>query len=135
MKLIRKTKAKMTIPQTSLPDIVFMLLFFFMSATTMRDYEGLNIVLPVARQIEKLGSDTHVSTLWISKEGLLSVDGKLIEINSIRTIFYEKRTADPQLTVAIRSDAQVTMERIHKVHKELRLADALKVNYSADRAI
>lgn len=125
----------MTIPQTSLPDIVFMLLFFFMSATTMRDYEGLNLVLPFAKQIEKLSSDVHVSTLWVSKEGMLSVDGKLIDINSIRTIFYEKRTADPQLTVSIRADAQVTMEMMHKVHKELRLADALKVNYSANRAI
>ncbi|MDD5764679.1 MAG: biopolymer transporter ExbD, partial [Candidatus Marinimicrobia bacterium] len=116
-------------------DIVFMLLFFFMSVTTMKDFEGLNVILPFAKQIEKLGSDTHVTTLWVSKEGMLSVDGKLINLNSIRTIFYEKRTADPQLTVSIRADAQATMDMMHKVHKELRLADALKINYSANRAI
>jgi biopolymer transport protein ExbD len=135
MQFKRKTTTKNQIPQTSLPDIVFMLLFFFMSATTMKDYEGLNVILPFAKQIEKLGSDKHVTTLWVSKEGLFSIDGKVVSLNSIRTIFYEKRTADPQLTVSIRADAQATMDLMHQVHKELRLADALKINYSANRAI
>lgn len=135
MKLKRKSTPGMNIPTASMPDIVFMLTFFFMASTVLRDYEGLNVILPAAKHIEKLESRVHVSTLWVSKEGLISADGKLIDINSIRNIFYEKRTADPQLTVSIRADAQAAMELINKVHKELRLADALKINYSTKTAI
>jgi biopolymer transport protein ExbD len=47
---------------------------------------------------------------------------------------YEKRSADPELIVSIRADELVNMEMISKIHKELRLADALAVNYST-RAI
>ena len=48
---------------------------------------------------------------------------------------YEKRTTDPQLIISIRSDQRVNMGLMNKIHKELRLADALKVNYSTKTAI
>jgi len=43
---------------------------------------------------------------------------------------YEKRTTDPQLIVSVRADELVNMEMVSSIHKELRLADALAVNYS-----
>lgn len=135
MKLKKKSKLKTTIPTTAMPDIIFMLIFFFMVSSVLRDYEGLNVILPKAKQIEKLASKVHVTYLWVSKEELISIDGKLLDVKSIRNIMYEKRTTDPQLIVSIRSDQRVNMGLINKIHKELRLADALKVNYSTKTAI
>ena len=43
---------------------------------------------------------------------------------------YEKRAADPQLTVSLKADQSARMEVISGVHNELRKADALKLNYS-----
>jgi len=105
-----------------------------MATTVMRQYSGLPVVLPKAKQIEKLQSKIHVTELWVSKEELISIDGKLVNLQDIRNIMYNKRVRDPQLIVSIRADERVTMDLMSKIHKELRLADALKVNYSTKTA-
>ena len=134
MKLERKSERKTEIPTASLPDIIFMLIFFFMVSSVLKKSEGLPITLPEAKQIQKLESRVHVSQIWISKTGMISIDGKIVEPASIRNLMYKKRVADPQLTVYVRADRQTPMEVIDKVHRELRKADALKVNYSSRTA-
>lgn len=134
MELKKKSQLKVSIPTASMPDIVFMLIFFFMVSSVLRSHEGLQILMPKAKQIEKLESKVHVAYIWVSKEGLISIDGRLYQSQSIRTVMYEKRTIDPQLIVSIRADELVNMDLVSKIHKELRLADALAVNYST-RAI
>lgn len=134
MKFTKKSKIKIAIPTASMPDIIFMLIFFFMVSSVLRTHEGLNVVMPKAKQIEKLESKVHVTEVWVSKEGLISIDGRLFNVKSIRNVMYEKRTVDPQLIVSIRADELVNMELMSQIHKELRLADALAVNYST-RAI
>jgi len=130
MKFKKKSKMKISIPTASMPDIVFMLIFFFMVSSVLRTHEGLNVLLPKAKQIEKLESRVHVTYIWVSKEGMISIDGRLFQVQSIRNIMYEKRTTDPQLIVSVRADELVNMEMVSSIHKELRLADALAVNYS-----
>jgi biopolymer transport protein ExbD len=130
-----KKEVNVAIPTSSMPDIVFMLIFFFMASSVMRQYSGLPVIMPKAKQIEKLTSKVHVTQLWVSKEELISIDGKLVNVNSLRMILYEKRENDPQLTVSIRADERVNMSLMSSIHKELRLADALKVNYSTKTAI
>ena len=80
MKLQRKNKNKSEISTSSLPDIIFMLLIFFMVTTVMREFEGLDVVLPRAKTIEKLESKRHTSYIWSTKDGLVSVDDKLVNV-------------------------------------------------------
>ena len=56
MKFNRKTQLDSEIPTASMPDIIFMLLIFFMVTTVLREYSGLPISLPKAKRIEKLKS-------------------------------------------------------------------------------
>jgi len=123
------------VPTASMPDIIFTLTLFFMATSVMRQYSGLPVLLPKAKQIEKLTSKIHVTQLWVSKEDMISIDGKLMKVENIRTIMYNKRVRDPQLIVSIRADERVNMGLMSSIHKELRLADALKVNYSTKTAI
>jgi len=134
MDLQRKSERKTDIPTASLPDIIFMLIFFFMVSSVLKKSEGLPVTLPAATQIKKLESRVHVSHIWISKTGRISIDGKIVNPKSIRNIMYKKRAADPQLTVSIRADQETSMDVINTVHQELRKADALKVNYSTRKA-
>ena len=83
MKLNRKNKTSNEISTSSLPDIIFMLLIFFMVTTVMREFEGLDVVLPRAETIEKLESKRHTSYIWSTKDGLVSVDDKLVNINDL----------------------------------------------------
>lgn len=135
MKFARKTTLSSDIPTASMPDIIFMLLIFFMVTTVLREYTGLKVELPKARRIEKLQGKTHVSNIWVSKEGFISIEDKLYEISNVRNVMYEKRAADPQLTVSLKADKSARMDLISDIHNELRKADALKLNYSTRKLV
>ena len=135
MKLKRKTKLKSEIPTASMPDIIFMLLIFFMVTTVLREYSGLPISLPKAKRIEKLKSKRHTSHIWVSKDGLISIQDRLYASDGIRHVMYEKRVSNPQLVVSLKADERAKMGLISAIHIELRKADALKLNYSTKTAV
>ena len=130
MKLNRKVNISSDIPTASMPDIIFMLLIFFMVTTVLREYSGLPVQLPKAKRIEKLKSKRHTSHIWISKDGLISIDDRLFNIEDIANIIYEKRASDPLIVISLKADEEAKMEQISGVHEKLRDADALKLNYS-----
>lgn len=134
MKFDKKTKLSSEIPTASMPDIIFMLLVFFMVSTVLREFSGLPVNLPKAVRIEKLKSKNHTSHIWVSKEGLVSIEDKLFETSDIRHIMYERRAADPQIVVSLKADEQSRMELISSIHNELRRADALALNYATLQA-
>ena len=131
MKLNRKTQSSSEISTSSLPDIIFMLLIFFMVTTVMREFEGLDIILPRAETIEKLESKRHTVYIWATKEGLISVNDKIININDLSNVMFLKLSRDPKLTVSLRSDEDSRMELISEIHIQLRKAQALKLSYSS----
>ena len=126
----KKSNTSQDIPTAALPDIIFMLLFFFMVTTVLREFSGLPVSLPKAERIEKLESKRHTSDIWVSKDGLISIEDKLYNNQDVRHVMYEKRASDPQLTVSLKADQSARMEIISDIHNELRKADALKLNYS-----
>ena len=130
MKFSRKTKLSTEIPTASMPDIIFMLLIFFMVTTVLREYSGLPVTLPKAKRIEKLKSKRHTSHIWVSKDGLISIDDRLFAVDDVAKIMYDKRSADPQVVVSLKADEDAKMELVSEIHEKLRDADALKLNYS-----
>ena len=131
MKLNRKTKSSNEISTSSLPDIIFMLLIFFMVTTVMREFEGLDVVLPRAKNIEKLESKRHTSYIWSTKDGLVSVDDKLVNMSDLGEVMYVKISRDPKLTVSLKADENSLMETLTDIHSQLKKAQALKLNYSS----
>ena len=97
----------------------------------MREFEGLEIVLPRAETIEKLESKRHTVYIWATKEGLISVNDKIVSIDDLGNFMFLKLTKDPKLTVSLRSDDESRMEFISEIHTQLRKAQALKLNYSS----
>ncbi len=130
MNFSRKTQLSSEIPTSSMPDIIFMLLIFFMVTTVLREYSGLPVNIPKAEKIEKLKGKRHTAHIWVSKEGLVSINDRLFAVQDVAKIMYEKRLSDPQLIVSLKADEEAKMELISSIHEELREADALKLNYS-----
>ena len=130
MNFSRKTQLSSEIPTSSMPDIIFMLLIFFMVTTVLREYSGLPVNIPKAEKIEKLKGKRHTAHIWVSKEGLVSINDRLFAVQYVAKIMYEKRVSDPQLIVSLKADEEAKMELISSIHEELREADALKLNYS-----
>ena len=131
MKLNRKTQSSNEISTSSLPDIIFMLLIFFMVTTVMREFEGLDVVLPRAKNIEKLESKRHTSYIWSTKDGLVSVDDKLVNMDDLGEAMYVKISRDPKLTVSLKADENSIMKTLTDIHTQLKKAQALKLSYSA----
>ena len=131
MKIQRKTHTSNEISTSSMPDIIFMLLIFFMVTTVMREYEGLDVIIPRAKMIEKLESKRHTSYIWATKDGIISVDDRIININNLSGLMYNKIAVDPKITVSLKSDEKTTMKLITDIHTQLRTANALKLSYSA----
>ena len=130
MKFSLKTKISSEIPTSSMPDIIFMLLIFFMVTTVLREYSGLPVNIPKAEKIEKLKGKRHTAHIWVSKEGLISINDRLFAVEDVAKIMYDKRVSDPQVIVSLKADEEAKMGLISSIHEELREADALKLNYS-----
>ncbi|MBD3386831.1 biopolymer transporter ExbD [candidate division KSB1 bacterium] len=138
MEFKRKADVTAGIPTASLPDIVFMLLIFFMVSTVFKESSGLPVVLPDARKIEKLQGKRNIAVIWADRSGNISIDDRLVEVNSIRNLVYNK-VADPlhpMKLVSLRIDKEVKMGNVTDIQEELREVGgtALNINYSTRTA-
>ncbi len=131
MKFRKKSEVKSEIPTASMPDIIFMLLVFFMVTTVLREYEGLPLTLPSAKKIEKLESKRNTTHVWVSKAGLVSIDDKRVPIPAVRNVIYAKIAENPKLIISLKADRDTPMKIITDVQQEFRQANALKINYAA----
>lgn len=131
----------------SLPDIVFMLLFFFMVATVMRQNTlMIENKLPFADQVEKLDRKELVMYIYAGKpssryqqkfgtEARIQLNDKFAEVKDIQKFIYAEREAKreeliPYLTTALKVDVETNMGLVSDIKQELRKAEALKINYT-----
>ena len=81
MKFIRKTTLSSEIPTASMPDLIFMLLIFFMVTTVLREYSGLPIELPKAKRIEvrfpDCGANSYLAFAAMMMAGLDGIKNKI----------------------------------------------------------
>jgi biopolymer transport protein ExbD len=131
----------------SLPDIVFMLLFFFMVATVMRQNTlMIQNKLPFANQVEKLDKKDLVMYIYAGKPSLryqqkygtearIQLNDKFAEVSDVQQFIYAEREAKreeliPYLTTALKVDVETNMGLVSDIKQELRKAEALKINYT-----
>lgn len=128
----KRASAKQEIPTASLPDIVFMLLLFFLVSSTLREVEVLvNFKLPDAEAIEKIENKRLVSYVWVGNDGRIQVDDNIVQVKDIQDIMYKKRESIPNVIVSLRVDRGSAMGVIIDIQQELRKAYCLRINYSA----
>ncbi|MEL6483905.1 MAG: biopolymer transporter ExbD [Bacteroidota bacterium] len=131
----------------SLPDIVFMLLFFFMTVTTMKDSSLLvENTLPNATEIKKLEKKDRVIYIYIGKptqeyakvfgtEPKIQLNDKFANVDEVGSYILAERAKKPPelqnvLTTALKVDKNANMGLIADIKQELRKVNALKVNYT-----
>lgn len=142
----KKSKAKPEISTASLPDIIFMLLIFFMVTTVLREQEvQVRTILPQAEALTKIEQKRYVSYIWMGPEKLrgnkfgetkVQIDDAVVDdLTNIRTIMYRKLTGEPRLIVSLRVDEESEMGIVTDVQQELRKGGTLRINYSSKRDI
>lgn len=151
MAVMKKSGDKHEVPgisTASLPDVIFMILFFFMVSTTMREQELMvRYKLPEATEVTKLEKKSLVSSINIgvpvthmqAKYGTaprIQLNDSYRSARDIGDFIAAERDqlneADrAQMTISIRADQYTKMGIITDVKQELRRANALKISYAA----
>ncbi len=133
---------------SSLPDIIFMLLFFFMVSTTMKEVTlKVAIKVPRATEISKLERKSLVTNIFVGKplkqfrstfgsEPRIQLNDAFATVKDIESYIAQERESmkesdRPKMTVSIRADWDTPMGTITDIKQALRKAQALKISYSA----
>jgi biopolymer transport protein ExbD len=145
-KFKKKVKTGESIPTSALPDIIFMLLFFFMVTTVLREQDILvDQKIPQATQLQKLQKKTLISYIYIGKpkntglygsEPRVQANDVLISSPEIVQWVNQERDKLPEvdrglITISMKVDKEVKMGPISDVQTELRNADARRVLYAS----
>ena len=129
----KRASIKQEIPTTSMPDIVFMLLMFFMVVTTLREYTILvQFKLPEAKALEKIENKRLIQYIWVGKDGRIQINDSIVKLSQVEPLMYAKREALPNVIVSLRIDKDADMGEVTDIQQELRKASALRINYSAN---
>jgi biopolymer transport protein ExbD len=140
------------ISTASLPDIVFMLLFFFMVTTHLRETElKIKVGVPEATELKKLEKKTLTSNIYIGPplpafqakfgtEPRIQFNDQLGSVADIPDYIQAERESHeeaevPLLTTSLKIDKNCKMGIVSDVKQELRKANALKINYSTRQSV
>lgn len=140
------------ISTASLPDIVFMLLFFFMVSTTMREVTlMIHNNLPEATQIAKLEKKSLVSNIYVGKptnqyqkaygtEPRIQLNDKFATMQDVAAFVAAEREARKEeernsITNNLKVQSETTMGIVTDLKQELRKANSLRINYGARQKV
>jgi biopolymer transport protein ExbD len=131
MKLARRTKGGAEIPTSSMSDIAFLLLLFFMVTTVFSTEEGLNIILPKAEATQRIRLRRNTTNVWIDREGRVSIDDKLIpDVESFGNKLLQKLADYPDLVVLLRVDKNARYGQIIDLIEKMKEVKALKLTFA-----
>ena len=143
-----RSKEKKEVPAIStgsMPDIIFMLIFFFMVTTSMREVSlKVKMRLPQATEVQKLEKKALVSYIYIGPptnsklygtESRIQLDDQYARIDDIIQFIEREREARdeadrPLLTTSLKVHEEVRMGLVTDVKQELRKCGAFRINYS-----
>ncbi len=144
----KRGKASPEISTASLPDIIFMLLFFFMVVTVLRDASRqVEVIVPNASELTKLEKKSLVNHIYVGKpkkqfaaaygtSPRIQLGDKISDIKDIPLFLEQHRSKVPEkqrpaIKTSLRVDGDVTMGILADLKTQLRKSGQLLVNYSA----
>lgn len=152
---VMNKKGKKELPKistSSLPDVIYMILFFFMVSTSMRDQELLvRYKLPDATEVQKLEKKSLVSYIHIGvptpamapkfgtapkiqlNDSYKTTKDILDFVAAERDNLSESDRAS--MTICLKADKQTKMGIVADVKQELRRANALKLSYASSKVL
>ena len=133
---------------SSLPDLIFTMLFFFMIVTSMREVTlKVEFKVPQGTELEKLEKKSLVSFIYVGKptmelrkkmgsESRIQLNDKFADVDDVMDYVAQERANmnemdQPYMRVSLKIDQDTRMGIVSDIKQALRKAYALKINYSA----
>ena len=127
-------KHEIGVPSSSLADMAFILLIFFVVSTTFVREKGLRVYLPRAESIDKIPRANAV-TIYIDQNGNISIDDFIVEIPMIESIMRRKLQENFNMITAFRTDENTQYGVMQDVMNQMRRAEALRVSFETRRRV
>ena len=130
----RKSKVASEIPDSSLADIAFLLLIFFMVTTVFRKETPREIEMPEAAATQRVDEKRKdILHVWVDPDGSVYINDALVPMPNVSDVVQpEYERSEYRLVVAIRADRNVPYGTINEITEELRDAGALRVNFATN---
>ena len=133
---------------SSLPDLIFTLLFFFMIVTTMREVSlKVEFKVPQGTELEKLEKKSLVTFIYVGKptqefrkkmgsESRIQLNDSYAEVSEVQDFIIQERSSmkeadQAMMTVSLKIDEETKMGIVTDIKNAFRQVYALKINYSA----
>ena len=129
----RTINIKASVPTSSMADIAFLLLIFFMVTTIFKMEEGLPVTLPRAEAGQRVPRQ-QISHIWVMGAGAqgMTIEDNYISMVDIVPILAGKLTEDPTLVVGLNVDQRVPWEIASEVIEMMKEAHALNASFTTD---
>ena len=125
--VVKKRTSDVEIPSASLADIAFLLLIFFLVATTIDVDKGLDLVLPPMGMEQEIAKK-NITNLLINNEGNILLDNEAVNVEEVDDIIREKLLANDKLIVSVKTDRKTKYEIYVKVLDQLKKAGATRIS-------
>jgi biopolymer transport protein ExbD len=126
----RKSKAASEIPSSSLADMAFLLLIFFMVSTTFRKEKDRDVIIPEAEATQKLDTPRKdILHVFVERDGVIYINDNRIPMDQVSGVVGPLYADNQALIVVIRADEDVQYQWVDLVQKELSEAGAVRVTF------
>ncbi len=129
MELRRKAGSGARIPTSSMADIAFLLIVFFMVTTIFKMEQGLAITLPRSTAGEKIPKE-NVAHIWIDRSGTISIDDLVVSAPDIEYLVSAKLRENRGLIISFNTDENAPYRAVNEAMERLKLANALRVTFT-----
>jgi biopolymer transport protein ExbD len=127
----RKSSASEEIPSSSMADIAFLLLIFFMVSTVFRKERDQPIDWANAEATEKIDEKRkNIVHVWVDREGTVFINDQIVPYESIAGVIRPLYTENRNLVVAIRGDREVPYNQINTITEQLQASGAVRVTFA-----
>lgn len=122
MKTLRLKEKDDEIPTSALPDIVFLLLIFFLITTTIDTEKGIGLTLPPFDPTKKPVPPTQLTKILINSSGQILVDEEIVLLQKLKNVIKDKLQQKPKLIVSLLTDRNTSYDIYIKVLDKLKQA-------------
>ncbi len=127
MLLDKRKKQPTEIPTSSLADIAFLLLVFFLVTTTIDMDKGLSLVLPAPGEEKEIPKE-NISNLLINAAGNIMLDEEPLAISDIKRTVKSKMDENPNLIFSVKTDRETDYQVFVSVLDQLKMANATRIS-------
>jgi len=126
----RRKRPNVEIPTSSMADIAFLLLIFFLVTTTMNMDKGIGMVLPPAGSGKEVPKK-NICHVWINAAGEIALEGNMIPLAALRGDVKRRGEENPNLIVSLKADRETAYEVFIDVLDELKLAGSERISIAS----